>query len=217
MHLQKQLVSRTYRHTVPNIDSVLYIGQSSGMTEASDAILLQLPARLKEARRKQGLSLDAVAKLSGVSRSMVSQIERGESSPTIATLWNLTAALGVDFAGLLETSSATRKIETLRSGDVPTIDNLGKGVRIRILSPPEDAGRHEVYELIFSLDGVLDSKPHARGAREHLTVIEGVIDVTSGDSTSRLQAGDTARYSADQPHQIHAVGAARAFLVVQNA
>ncbi len=187
------------------------------MTDTTDATLAQLPARLKEARRAQGLSLDAVAKLSGVSRSMVSQIERGESSPTIATLWNLTRALGVDFAGLLDMSTAPARIETLRAQDVPTIDNMGKGVRIRILSPPEEAGKHEVYELVFSLDGLLDSQPHTRGAREHLTVMEGVLDVTSGDNTSRLQAGDTARYSADVPHQIRAIGAARAFLVVQDA
>ena len=49
------------------------------MTDDTDRILGQLPARLREARRAKGLSLDAVAKLSGVSRSMVSQIERGES------------------------------------------------------------------------------------------------------------------------------------------
>ena len=65
-------------------------------------IVTRLASHLKEARRAKGLSLDAVAKLSGVSRSMVSQIERGESSPTVATLWNLTQALQVDFAGLLE-------------------------------------------------------------------------------------------------------------------
>jgi transcriptional regulator with XRE-family HTH domain len=187
------------------------------MTDDPDHILGQLPARLKEARRVQGLSLDAVAKLSGVSRSMVSQIERGESSPTISTLWNLTRALQVDFAGLLDTAQAEHRIETLRADQVPTIDNLAKNVRIRILSPPEEAGKHEVYELLFSLDGVLDSKPHARGAREHLTLIEGVLDVTSGEATSRLQAGDTARYNADVAHRISAVGAARAFLVVQNA
>lgn len=187
------------------------------MTENTDTILGQLPARLKEARRAQGLSLDAVAKLSGVSRSMVSQIERGESSPTISTLWNLTRALQVDFAGLLDVASPQSRIETLRSGDVPTIENLGKGLRIRILSPPEDAGKHEVYELVFTLDGVLDSQPHKRGAREHLTVIEGVVDISSAENISRLAAGDTARYSADVPHRIRAIGAARAFLVVQNA
>ena len=187
------------------------------MTETTDAILSQLPARLKDARRQQGLSLEAVAKLSGVSRSMVSQIERGESSPTIATLWNLTKALDVDFAGLLDGTTAKRNIEVLRGEDVPTIDNMGTGVRIRILSPPEDAGRHEVYELLFETDGRLDSQPHSHGAREHLTIVDGVVDVASGDSTSRLRTGDTARYNADVPHCLTAVGAARAFLVVQNA
>ena len=104
--------------------------------EDLDAILSFLPLRLKKARRAKGLSLDAVAKLSGVSRSMVSQIERGESSPTISTLWNLTKALQVDFAGLLEDDQESR-VEILRSNDVPTIENHGTGCSIRILSPPK--------------------------------------------------------------------------------
>lgn len=184
------------------------------MTENPDAILSLLPARLKEARRAQGLSLDAVAKLSGVSRSMVSQIERGESSPTIATLWNLTRALQVDFAGLLQ-RGAGAAIQVLRRSDVPTIENRGTGCRIRILSPPEDAGRHEVYELAFTPGGVLDSQPHGAGTREYLTVFEGSVTVTSGDATEVLSPGDTARYAADVPHRIEAGQAARAFLVVK--
>ncbi len=188
------------------------------MTEKPDAILNQLPMRLKEARRVQGLSLDAVAKLSGVSRSMVSQIERGESSPTIATLWNLTRALQVDFAGLLDGASPAAKVEVLRAADVPTIDNLGSGCRIRILSPPEEAGKHEVYEVTMAAGGSLDSQPHTRGAREHLTVIEGMLTVHSGDVSDQLGPGDTARYAADVPHCIAAQdGPVRAFLVVQDA
>jgi len=188
------------------------------MTENDDAILTHLPARLKEARQSQGLSLDAVAKLSGVSRSMVSQIERGESSPTIATLWNLTRALQVDFAGLLDGAPAKDLIEVLRAAQVPTINNLGNRCRIRILSPPEEAGKHEVYELLIDESGVLDSQPHTRGAREHLTVISGEVEVTSGDAISRLGPGDTARYAADVRHSIAAMsGPARAFLVVQDA
>ncbi|WP_094021536.1 helix-turn-helix domain-containing protein [Maliponia aquimaris] len=186
------------------------------MTDDPDAILARLPARLKEARRAQGLSLDAVAKLSGVSRSMVSQIERGESSPTIATLWNLTRALQVDFAGLLEEAPA-RQIDVLRASDVPSIENRGSGCRIRILSPPEEAGRHEVYELRFAAGGVLDSLPHSRGASEHLSVFEGEVEVTSGGGTERVRAGDTARYAADVPHRIAAVVPSRVFLVVKDA
>jgi len=186
------------------------------MTDERDAILALLPTRLKAARQTQGLSLDAVAKLSGVSRSMVSQIERGESSPTIATLWNLTRALQVDFAGLLDEGGGPG-IEVLRSKDAPRIDNRGAGCSISILSPPEEAGRHEVYELRFEAGGSLDSQPHARGAREHLTVIEGTLEVTSGDATDRIGQGDTARYAADVPHRIAATVPARAFLVVQDA
>lgn len=177
----------------------------------------RLAASLKAARRSKGLSLDAVAKLSGVSRSMVSQIERGESSPTVATLWNLTQALHVDFAGLLEGRPAPG-IEVLRSGAVPLIEGRGTGVRIRILSPAEEAGSHEVYELAFAPGGALVSDPHGPGCREHLTVLDGSLAVTSGETEERIGAGDTARYAADRPHAIRAeAGAARAILVVQNS
>ncbi len=177
-------------------------------------ILSRLPARLKQARQAQGLSLDAVAKLSGVSRSMVSQIERGESSPTVSTLWNLTRALQVDFAGLLE-DQVNSQIEVLRASEVPSIENHGAGCTIRILSPPEDAEHHEVYELHFAEGGVLDSAPHIRGTTENLTVIEGKLVVTSGEASERLKAGETARYAADVPHRLQAEDRARAFLVVK--
>ncbi len=187
------------------------------MTENTDDILTRLPSRLKEARRAKGLSLEAVANLSGVSRSMVSQIERGESSPTISTLWNLTRALQVDFAGLLEDTQNADQIEVLRHAEVPSIDNMGQNCRISILSPPEEAGGHEVYDIRFDKDGALNSQPHARGAREQLTVLEGAVRVTSGTAISELKRGDTARYAADVAHSITTQGPARVFLIVKNA
>ncbi len=186
------------------------------MTESVDSILNALPRRLKEARKAQGLSLDAVANLSGVSRSMVSQIERHESSPTIATLWNLTRALNVDFAGLMDHGSQGDKIDILRANEVPTIENMGQGCRIAILSPPEDAGEHEVYDIHFQEGGLLSSQPHARGVAEQLTVLEGAVRVTSASASSDLSTGDTARYAADVTHEIAAVqGPARVFLIVK--
>ena len=177
----------------------------------------RLAASLKSARKSKGLSLDAVAKLSGVSRSMVSQIERGESSPTVSTLWNLTQALQVDFAGLLEGRTASG-IEVIRADAAPVIAGRGQGVRIRILSPADAAGTHEVYDLVFNVDGKLVSDAHGPGCREHLTVLEGSVPVVSGDESQRLGVGDTARYFADRPHRIEAEGgAARAILIVQNS
>lgn len=177
----------------------------------------RLAASLKTARKSKGLSLEAVAKLSGVSRSMVSQIERGESSPTVATLWNLTQALHVDFAGLIEGKTAVG-IEVIRAEAAPTIDGRGRKVRIKILSPAEAAGEHEVYELSFSEGGILESDAHSPGCREHLAVLEGDLTVGSGEEERQLGVGDTARYFADRPHRIAATGgAARAILIVQNS
>lgn len=186
------------------------------MTPRSD-IHHRLAASLREARKTRGLSLDAVAKLSGVSRSMVSQIERGESSPTVATLWNLTQALQVDFAGLLEGKAAPGIIVT-RAEAAPVIAGRGEGLRIRILSAADAVGDHEVYELSFAVGGRLDSDPHSPGCREHLTVIEGSCRVRSGEEEQVLAAGDTAHYPADRGHSLAAVGGAcRAVLIVQDS
>lgn len=184
----------------------------SKSTELQD----RLSSRLKAARREKNLSLDAIAKLSGVSRSMVSQIERRESSPTVATLWNLTRALQMDLAELLDPGEAPPVIEVMQAEQTPTIEQRGDGLCIRILSPPEDAGRFEVYDLQFEPDGILDSQPHATGAHEQLTVVSGTLQLTSAGEIQLLRAGDTARYAADCPHCIAAPGeAARAFLIVR--
>ncbi len=184
------------------------------MADRSD-IHHRLAASLREARKARGLSLDAAAKLSGVSRSMVSQIERGESSPTVATLWALTQALQLDFAGLME-GTPTPGIEVTRAGFAPVIDR--GGVKIRILSAPETVGSHEVYELAFAAGARLTSDAHSPGCREHLTVLAGRLSVTSGEATEMLEPGDVARYRADRGHEISAAnGAARAILIVQDS
>ena len=183
-------------------------------SDIHDDIHDRLAASLRAARKARGLSLDAFAKLSGVSRSMVSQIERGESSPTVATLWALTRALQLDFAGLVEGRPAPG-IDVTRAAAAPVIDRAG--VKIRILSAPESVGTHEVYELVFAKGAKLASEAHSPGCREHLTVLEGRLTVTSGEAGERLGPGDVARYPADRAHEIAAEGTARAILIVQDS
>lgn len=183
---------------------------------STDQVLSRLSARLKEARVRQGLSLDAVAKLSGVSRSMVSQIERGESSPTVATLWNLTRALQVDFAGFLDVPDQP-KIEVITAAQAPRIGGHGKGCQITILSRPELAGRFEVYDIRFDPGGTLDSAPHGAGTREQATVIMGEVEIRAGHDSRMLELNDTAHYRADQPHRIAALhNGARLLLIVES-
>lgn len=179
----------------------------------------RLAKRLKETRKSKGLSLAATSKLSGVSRSMLSQIERGESSPTVATLWSLTRALQVDFAGLLDAGDAgSAIIEIMRANRTPTIDSQGEGCRIHILSPPDQAGRLEVYDIVFAANGALISEPHRQGCVEHMTVLEGALSLVAGDDRAELAAGDTIRYAADRRHSIRANGQpAKALLIVHNS
>lgn len=179
----------------------------------------RLASRLKQERKKKGLSLEALAQLSGVSRSMLSQIERSESSPTVASLWNLTRALNVDFAGLLdESADAPRSIrEVVRASEIPQINNKTSGCVIRILSGPEDVGQTEVYDIQFNKNAILDSAPHKAGCEEHLTVLTGTVVVRSDQEQTTADIGDTLRYRADRDHSIQAQGEARVLLIVKNA
>ncbi len=184
---------------------------------SSDDVSVRLASRLKDARKSRSLSLEGLARLSGVSRSMLSQIERAESSPTVAILWNLTQALHIDFSGLLDGGPKERGPirEIIRSDQTPVIHSQGKSCKIRILSAPETVGDTEVYDLEFDAGGVLDSEPHRSGCMESLTVLHGRLTVTSDGESEMVQKGDTIRYVADRRHSIRADGkAGRALLIV---
>ena len=101
-------------------------------------LVAQLGRRLRTVRKKGQLTLEQLAESSNVSRSMLSQIERGEANPTFATLWNLTRALGIDLAELVEDASEEEcsAIELLSAAQIPKIDNAAAGCQLAILPPP---------------------------------------------------------------------------------
>jgi len=184
---------------------------------AKEKISKRLADRLKSARKSQGLSLEALEKTSGISRSMISQIERAESSPTVATMWYLTQALDVDFSSLLDSGPTERSPikEIVRAEQTPIIAAQGQGCKIRILSAPETVGETEIYDLEFEPNGLLDSKPHRSGCVESLTVFSGKLVVTSDGVVETVSKGDTVRYIADRPHSIKSKGKnGRAILIV---
>lgn len=182
-------------------------------------IALRLASRLKAERTAKGLSLDALAKLSGVSRSMLSQIERGESSPTVASLWNLTRALNVDFAELLDAPEGEKGpiLDVVRAENTPVIHNKSAKCLIRILSAPDDVGGTEIYDIHFEDGACLDSSAHKTGCVEAITVLEGALEIISNGISENAKIGDTIRYVADQDHAIRAPMKARAILIVKNA
>jgi quercetin dioxygenase-like cupin family protein len=148
---------------------------------------------------------------------MLSQIEREKANPTIAITWRLANALGVPISELL--SSETREVETIRvldAHETPTLPGNHAGYVLRILGPMELAGKYEWYELTLAPGGELASQAHDPGTSEHLSVLNGAIEVEVGASKRKIKTGGTARYPADQNHVLRNVGKAeaRALLVV---
>ena len=171
-------------------------------------------------RKSRRLTLEQLAVLSGVSRSMLSQIERGQANPTFATLWNLTRALGIDISDLLGGQSSQSQPSILVTGAhfIPEIRSEDQKCTLRILSPAQSVGRTEWYEIFLEPGGALISEPHARGAMEHITVITGALEASSGDTRAEVAEGGVARYPADVRHGLRNIhpGRTRAFLVVES-
>jgi len=172
-------------------------------------------------REQQALSLDELSRRAGVSKSMLSQIERAQANPTVAVVWRLANALGVPLADLLQGAAPAQapSITTVARHATPTLRGADAGCELRILGPIELAGQFEWYELTLQAGARLDSQAHEPGAREHLSVLGGRLVLAAGADSAELAAGETARYAADQPHAIHnpGRGPASALLVVLHA
>lgn len=164
----------------------------------------ELGPRLRDRRQAKGLTLEGLAAASGVSRSMLSQVERGEANPTFATLWNLTQALGLNLDDLVTTEPVVddAPVVVLDRAATPRLDGGDGGAVLWLLAPADRVGDVEWYELCLAPRARLVSQPHTEGTNEHATVLDGAISVTAGDGAVDVELGGTARYAADVPHQI---------------
>ncbi len=173
---------------------------------------------LQALRQSQQLSLDDLSRRAGVSKSMLSQIERNLANPTVAVLWRLANALGVSLTDFLAQGAAAPApaITVVQPHAIPALKSPDTRCELRILGPIDLAGRFEWYELSIQPGGVLASDAHDTGTQEHLSVLSGAMTVRSGGDEKKLKHGETARYAADVAHAIANPGksVATALLVV---
>jgi len=176
--------------------------------------------KIKILRAEKKLTLEQLANMSGVSKSMLSQIERGRTNPTLAILWTLTQSLGIDISDLLNTPQSetdkNTRIAHIKAHETPEIQSADGKCTLKILGPIDLVTKTEWYDMTMTLGGLLKSDGHAEGTKEHLTLLEGELSVRNGTEEILLCAGDTARYDADIPHYIENKGKkpARALMVV---
>ncbi len=177
----------------------------------------EVGATLQKLRLERDLTLEDLSRAAGVSKSMLSQIEREKANPTIAVAWRLANALGIGIAELL--ANETRQVEAIRildAHETPTLPGDHSGYVLRILGPMELAGKFEWYELTLAANGALVSAPHDPGTTEHLTLLHGTLEIEVDGEKKKLKHGATARYQADKNHAIRNTGKteAKALLVV---
>jgi XRE family transcriptional regulator, regulator of sulfur utilization len=147
---------------------------------------------LKSLRKKEGLSLDATAKLTGVSKAMLGQIEREESSPTISTLWKIASGLGSSF------SAFTDNGPNLHS-DRRVFPNDPK-MKVKTLFPYNVDVGFEMFEITLIENHQQTSPPHQVGVIEHIHVLNGELNVFFDGDWHLIKKGESTRFFGDQPH-----------------
>lgn len=159
---------------------------------------------IKALRTKNKLSLEGLAKISGVSKSMLAQIERGEGNPTLSTLWKIANGMGVPFDAL--TVRPKKDFEIVKLTDVqPILEDNGK-VKNYPLFPDDENRRFAVYYLELAPASYWTSEPHLKGTVEFITVFTGKLEIQSGDHTFTVNSNESIRFNGDTNHSYRNIG-----------
>lgn len=164
----------------------------------------RIARRVRDLRAARGLSLEALATYCGVSRSMISLVERGESSPTAVLLEKLATGLEVPLASLFD-SPAPEADPVARRADQPVWRDPGSGYLRRNVSPAGAASPLQIVEVSFPAGARVAYETAARSPVVHqqVWVLEGAIDITLGSTRHRLGEGDCLAHRLDQPMVYH--------------
>ena len=169
-----------------------------------EEINLIIAKNLKAFRESKKLSLEKVAEVTGVSKTMIGQIERGESSPTITTIWKIANGLKISFTSLINNPQPDTKVVSM--SEVQTlVEDKGK-YRLYPYFPFEDDRRFEVYSVEIEKGGFLSADSHREGTEEFLTIYDGELTVRVNDVEYTVKKGDSIRFKADRPHTYHNSG-----------
>ncbi len=165
----------------------------------------QLGKTVQRLRKAYNLSLSELSQQSGVAKSIISQIERNETNPTLATIWRLSQALDVSIERVLRTAGDEPFLEKSTRRDTPILLSEDGKCRLAITGWIKTVEWLQWYEFSAEPGGVLESEGHQRGSVECLSVHAGELEVEVGGALERARSGETLRYRCDRPHTIRNV------------
>lgn len=154
---------------------------------------------LKALRRRRGMTLDDMASATGVSKSMLGQIERGECGLSVATLWKITTGLKISFTALMK--EGRTQTEIIDNKSVTPLTNGRPGFRLYPVFPTEAGRNFEILYIELDPGAESFSEPHESGTEEFTLVYEGILTLTVGGETFRVPAGHSIHNSGDVSHQ----------------
>ena len=165
---------------------------------------------IKRLREEKKLSMEELAKLSGVSKSMLAQIERGDGNPTLSTLWKISNGMKVPFDAL--TVRPKSPYEIVKTAEIqPLLEDGGK-VRNYSLFPDNENRRFAVYYLELEEGSYWESEPHLRGTTEFITIFTGKIEILADGQSFIVEKGESIRFRADTIHSYKNIGNETAIL-----
>ncbi|APG46003.1 helix-turn-helix domain-containing protein [Phaeobacter porticola] len=167
-----------------------------------------IPLNLREIRNGAGFSLSRAAEATGVSKAMLGQIERGESSPTIATLWKIAKGFHLPLTALIGDASqpAGASGRSFRSVQFPG------SIAVKMVFPFDPVLGAETFHVSLRPGQCHQSQSHDTGVTEEVFVLEGAMEVLRDGGWVPLDAGQGLRFAADQPHGYRSGESGAAFL-----
>jgi len=154
--------------------------------------------RMKKIRTGRNLTLDDVAKITDISKPMLGQIERGQSSPTVNTLWKIATGLKVPFSSLLPDQQAEYAVATMQAKDVVIEDN-GR-MRAYPLFAYDPVRNVETFYIEFDPGCDHRSEKHPDGVEEYILVLQGKMELDLNGKTVAVEEKQALRFQADTPH-----------------
>jgi transcriptional regulator with XRE-family HTH domain len=161
---------------------------------------------IQRLRKAYNMSLGELSEQSGVAKSIISQIERNETNPTIGTIWRLSQALDTSLGEVLKNDDSPNFIEAAGRNAIPVLTSQDGLCTLHIIGWLNVVEAIQWYDFHAKPGGVLESEPHQPGSVEHLSVLEGTLEVTVGGDVKVARQGETLRYRGDRDHKIVNIG-----------
>ncbi len=180
--------------------------RKNGNNNASD-VTPALGKTIQRLRKAYKLSLGELSEQSGVAKSIISQIERNETNPTIGTVARLSHALDTTIDEVLKADDdGVNFFEFQGRSGIPKLESEDGLCSLAIIGALDLIESVQWYDFVAKPGGILESEPHQAGCVEHLYVIEGELEISSGGEVRRVKTGESIRYAGDRPHSIRNVG-----------